>query len=464
MRYTVFFVLALAGCTVGPDYKAPEREVPDSWTLSKAEVADLTQTELDSWWLQFNDPLLNELMLAAKENNPSVRIALAQVREARARERAALSGRYPEVQFDAGAVRSRQSGNSQFGAIPGFELTNNTFDATFDARWELDIWGKERRRREAAAAATEATIYAERDVMISVYAELARAYMTMRGADFGLGFLRRNIALQERTVATVKRLVDAGLVDRNALTRAKAALAQTAATEPAVIAERESAMYAVSVLTGKPPGTLKERLKDTGELVPLPDRVKAGLPSDILKRRPDIRIAERRLAGETAEIGVAVAQLYPSISLTASIGFESLEADDLLESMSRTWMVGPKLSLPIFDRGRLKAMVEIEEAQVDAAMARYEQTLLTAMQEVEETLVRYAHSLDTRDRYQQAVNLNREVMETTERRFKAGEDSLLDLLDAQRQAVSSVTRLAEAEVNARINLVAVYKALGGGWE
>lgn len=465
MKRTLFLAIILAGCTVGPDYKAPERQVPENYVgATESQAATIDDASIAEWWQQFQDPLLNDLMHEAQHHNPSLRVATAQLREARARARVALSGLYPEVGFGASAQRQRLSENSQFGQFPGIELTNDTYKLGFDAGWELDLWGKQRRKREAAEAAAEAIEFAQQDVMVSVLAELGRAYVMMRGADYSLVLLRESIALQERTVKTIQRLVDGGLLNANSLTRAQAALADTAAREPELIAQRQSAMYAVAVLSGKTPEALNATLKATGELVQMPDLVQPDLPSDLLRRRPDIRMAERRLAGETAEVGVAMAALYPSISLTASIGLESQDIGELFESASRTWMIGPQLRLPIFDRGKLKALVEVEEAQVEAALARYEQSVLGAMLEVEQALVRYQQALVTRQRYAQTVKLNQQAELKTQRRFKAGEDSLLDLLDAQRQMVRSIADLANAEVQTRVQLIALYKALGGGWQ
>ncbi|CAM2068703.1 Efflux transporter outer membrane subunit [Sulfidibacter corallicola] len=463
MKKLIFLsFLCLAGCTVGPDYRAPERDPKPEWDNHFAEIVS-QEAPVDAWWSQFGDPLLVTLLEDAANHNPNVKMAEARIREARAQSRIAYARALPSVDASAGYERSRLSENSQFGRFPGIELTQDNYQVGFDARWELDLWGKERRRREAAEAAVTSTLFSAKDVMIRIYAEVARAYTVMRGTDHRIRLLEENIALQGRTLETIRKLVDGGQEDRSAVIRAEALLRQVRAQLPALRANRRAAAYSIAVLTGREPGALLEQLQPRQDLYQIPDMVRAGLRSDLLKRRPDIRMAERRLAASTAEIGVAVADLYPSVGLTTFAGMAGTQSGSLLDAASGNWAVSPSIRLPLFDRGRLRALVEVERAQAESALYAYEQTVLGAFLEVETGLTRYGAALATRIELREAAEVTTEALRLTRLRFEAGEDDLLDLLDAQRQLVETQDRLASAEQEVRTELVAVYKALGGDW-
>lgn len=460
-------LLATAACTVGPNYKTPSVEPPADWAArDQTEAKALTAAEaeaLSAWWSQFNDPLLDELIAQARAHNPTLAAAQAGVREARAAARATLSGRLPSANAGGGFERARTSETSQFGRIPGFELTNNNFQVGFDAAWELDLWGKERRRIESARAGLEATTFAAEDVALSLYAEVVRSYVILRGTDHRLAILQSNIALQKQTAATITRLVDSGLLDLSAKARTEADLAQTRALEPGLKANREAAAFALGVLVGRDPEALLDQL-NTGAARPItPDLMHPGLRADLLRRRPDIRAAERRLAAQTADIGVAAAELLPSVALTTSVGFNSTATNSFLDAASRTWAVAPRITLPIFNRDRLKAMVAIEEAQAEGSLAEYRQSVLNALLEVETALTRYDQALQTRDHLLEADRAVQQAVRLTQRRFDAGEDDVLDLLDVQRQQLSVQDQRADAELQIQLNLVSIYKAMGGGW-
>ena len=466
----IIATLLLAGCTtVGPDYREPEVAVPSSYLEPGASGT----AQLDRWWQGFGDSGLTALVDRALRQNLDIELATARIREARALERVAGAGASPEVAAQGSVTRQRISENaiplppgpgSGSGAgifgLPGEEFT--TFRAGFDASWELDLFGRNRREREAAAARTGAAVWSRRDVEVAVAAEVAGAYLRLRT-------LQGRIANAEAEVARLQRfeqLVDArtrgGLVTGQDLEQQRSERSAAAAAIPALAAEAKAEIHALGVLTGQAPDALAVDLAERGGLAEAPS-VPAGLPSDLLRRRPDIRAAERELAAATADIGVAVADLYPRISLTAAPALVSTALGSLLEWGSRSFSAGAALDWPIFDGGRRRANIEVRNARQEQAAIAYRKAVLAALQDVEDALGRVDGDRRRLAELDQAHATAARAEEIARTRYKGGLVTLSDVLVAQQRRLTLEEQAIDTRGTLARDTVALVKALGGGW-
>lgn len=462
--------LALAGCVVGPDYERPEAEVPPEWIEAGHDLELAAAADLADWWRRFDDPMLARLVEAALAGNHDVRAAAERVQGARAARRAAAAGFRPEAGAAAKAEDQRISRNEDgLGPVPsappaGFARERDYYEAGFDAAWELDLFGRTRRAVQAADARLDAAVEARRAARASVAAEVARQYFELRGARKRLALARENLALQRRTCELVQRKVDVGLSAELDRLRADAQAESTAARIPGLEARVRAAAHALGVLTGEAPGHWLAQLEAPAPLPSLPGIVPAGLRSELLRRRPDIRRAERELAAATADIGVATAELYPSFRLTAQGAFSASAAGALLDDGSFGRVLGAAVRWPVFRGGRLRAAVAGAEAEARTAALAYERAVLEALSEVETGLVRYARQRATRQRLERAVASTREAAGIARRLYRTGLGDFLDVLDAERRLTEREDELVQARTAATVRLVALYKALGGGWE
>jgi multidrug efflux system outer membrane protein len=467
-------VLALvaAGCTVGPDYRPPDTLVPAAWSEARYDGIDTRATDLARWWEEFNDPELTRLVQRAMGANLDLRAAEARIREARALRRVAESGSWPTVDVSGAYSRSRTSENAiapssqASGGSPFFRGSSNgedLFRAGFDSSWEIDIFGGVRRSVEAADAVIDATIEDRRDVVVTLLGDIARNYIDLRGFQRRLAVTRNNLEAQQESLEIIRVRFQAGLVNDLQVAQAEAQVNSTAAVIPALEVLSKQAAHRLDVLLGIQPGELDAELSSGAPIPALPPAARVGLPSELLRRRPDIRRAERQLAAASAEIGVATADLYPKFSLSGVFGVNSVSASDWFSAPSRFWSIGPTISWPIFDAGRIRANIEVRNARQEQALTQYEKTVLTAFEDVENALVSYAKEQVRYRSLMDAVTANRRALVLADELYKNGLVDFLNVLDSQRALYSAENDLAQSEAAMATNLVALYKALGGGW-
>lgn len=439
---TALGALLLGACAVGPDYREPPPvDTGSGWTQSVD--AARTQVELSAWWTSLGDPALDRLVAAALSDNLDLRQAQARIGEARALRDRTAGGYAPSVDASGSVTRRRQSENGPLpiGSIPGLERDQTIYDAGFDAAWEIDLFGKTRRAVESAEASVQAAQADAINARISVAAEVARSYLTLRGAQ-------RELAAREASVETLQQTFD--------LVRRRLQVGDAAQADV-------DAALSLGVLLGAPPER-ELALLDTGVpeimLAPIP----VGERADILRRRPDVRGAERRLAARTADIGVATAELFPKLSIGAGGGFQSLDAGNLFKSASQTFSIMPVISWRLFDGGRVRAEIHASEARQKQAALAYEGAVLAALGDAERALSDYKLGLDAVQRQRAAVEAARRSYAHMQMRFKAGDIALTDLLAEERVLRDAEEAYVRTHTATTIDLIALFKALGGGWD
>lgn len=476
MKRTVIIIATVAlallqGCSLGPDYHAPELPDTGGWSASEGFKQKIAVSPVAvEWWQELKDPLLTSYIREASRGNLDVKIAETVIREARAARRAEKAGYYPQVGSQASITSERLSENGrQLGMLPNLygksiDNTINVYDLGFDAGWELDIFGGTERAVQAAEARIDASVEARRHILLSIFAEIARNYVELRGNQRQQIILKKNIDLQNKTLNIVRERYKAGVTNELELSLAERQLRITEALLPNLISQLRSNAYQIAVLLGKQPQAILQDFEETKPLPMPPDIVPVGLPSDILRRRPDIREAERNLAAATADIGVAEAELFPSFSLTGTAGLESLTFGDLFQSGSTMFALGPMIRWPVFQGGRIRAQIKAREAKAERAALIYEQTVLNALKETETALSRYGQELETVRRLRQAVTVNERTVVLAKQRYEDGADDILSVVYAERELANTEHDLVIAETRAITYLISLYKALGGGWE
>lgn len=453
--------VVLAGCTVGPDYQPPATAVGDAW------ITPVSDAQVDAaWWTRFADPLLTELVESAVAGNKDLAEASARLREARANRDAVRGRSAPQVGVSSVATRNRLSENGPLpvGRVPGLGRDLSIFDAGFDASWEIDLWGGTRRAIESAEARAQSAEEARRAIAIQVIAEVVRAYVELRAAQS----LRANAAADAEAQAKIARLIAdrlrVGLASRSDFVRAEAQARGTAATVPLFEGDAAAAAFRLALLIGRPPEALYDRLRQPASLPSTDVAVGAGLRSELLRRRPDVRQAERDLAAASAEVGVATAELFPRISLVGGFGQQARNTGDLFSGDSLRFQVGPALRWPIFSGGRIRAQIRAADARADAALVRYERAILNALSDSETAINRYAAANRARAERNEARAAAAEAVGLTRQRYQAGEDDLTALLQTQASFSAADRLTVQARADELQQLVALYKALGGGWD
>jgi multidrug efflux pump len=451
----------LSGCmTVGPNYREPVVHTPAEFANQDQPGISEETVEVD-WWHGFQDAQLNQLVEQALAENHDVRIATARLQEARALLGETRFERFPTVTAQGDYVRQRLSEDvTPEGSDRDIELYN----AGFDASWELDFFGRVRRSIEASYADTEAAEAARRDVIVSLLAEVARNYFELRGTQNQLAVARQNAENQRQTLELTQALLDAGRGTELDVLQAEAQLNSTLAMIPLLETIINQALYRLGVLIGQEPTALTKALSPPLPLPDLPRLVAVGHPADLLRRRPDIRVAERDLAAATARIGVATADLFPRVALLGSVGLEATSFLGLGESGSETFAVGPSIFWAAFDLGRVRARIRAADARTEAALAQYEQRVLLALEETENSLVHFDRQQARRQLLRNAAQASEKASELARLRYQTGVSDFLTVLVAERTLLVDQDRLAESETRTATALIAVYKALGGGWE
>lgn len=451
----------LGGCvTVGPDYVPPDTRVSPSWhTPLRAGLTGrpVDAQEVAQWWTKLGDPQLNGLIERAVTNNLDLKEAKARLREARVQRSIAGAALFPTLDASGSAMRSRSSEEAGSGD------TGARFAAGFDAGWELDLFGGVRRSVEAAEASLHASRDDLRDVLVSLTAEVALNYIEVRTCQERLAVTAANLEIQEETYRLTQSRYQAGLDDELAVQQGRSNLENTRSQLPSLRTGLEESKNRLAVLVGEEPGTLHGELEPQMPIPVAPLEVAVGVPADVLRRRPDVRQAERELAAQTARIGVATAELYPKLTLSGSIGLEALPLDNLFSAGSRTLSIGPRITWPIFRAGSIRANIEVQSALQEQALLRYESAVLDALEEVENALVAYAEEQLRRASLLEAVDAAQQTVELAQYKYQAGLTDFSDALDAQRSLRSYQDQLAQSDGSITSNLVRLYKALGGGW-
>ncbi|HEX7230578.1 MAG TPA: efflux transporter outer membrane subunit [Candidatus Binatia bacterium] len=461
-----------AGCSVGPDYRPPETATPGAWQEAQQSGVDTQAGDLTEWWKEFKDPLLDSLVERAVKSNLDLRIAEARVREERATLAATAAGLWPTLDVSGSYSRNRASQNAIGSPTQGAvvaptgarQLENNFYKTGFDSSWEIDVFGGTRRQIEGAEAILQASIEERRGVLVTLLGDVARNYIDLRGLQRRLEVAQENLRAQQDTLGLTRVRFDAGLASDFEVAQSEGEVATTAAQIPTLQSALKQAAYRLDVLLGTQPGTTWDELARTAPIPALPPEAHVGLPADLLRRRPDIRSAERQLAAATAQVGAATANLYPRFSLLGNIGLQSISASDWITAQSRFWSIGPTISWPVFDAGRIRATIEIRNAQQEQALKQYEKSVLTAFEDVENALVNYGNEQIRYRSLLEAVAANRRALEMANDLYIQGLVPFLNVLDAQRTLYATEADLAQSEANMAANLVALYKALGGGWE
>ncbi len=488
---TLPVLLSLSGCMVGPNYHRATAMVPDRFgpATQPAPIVDL-----EHWWESFDDPMLNSLVDRAVAANLDVRLAEVRVRKARATvafNRASLfptldsSGTYSRSRasknaFGVGSVGSSApsgggtstgSGGTSTGAgataaaPTAFSLgESNLYEAGFDAGWEVDVFGGTRRAIEAAQDTLEAQIEARRNALVTLLSEVAQNYIMLRGFQHELAIVQSNVAAQQNTLKLQKDKLQAGIAPRLTVTQAEAQVATTESQIPTLETEIQQAIHRLGVLLNRDPDALESELIPMAALPVGPATIPPGLPSELVRRRPDIRQAERQVAAATANIGVATADLFPKFSITGSLGLESLNLKTFTNSASTAWSIGPSVSWRVFDAGQIWANIHVQNARQQEALIQYQQAVLQSLSEVDDALVAYNREQVRRESLRQAVAANLQSVDLATQLNNAGVVDFLNVLTAQLSLYESQDQLAQSEQAVSTDLIALFKALGGGWK
>jgi NodT family efflux transporter outer membrane factor (OMF) lipoprotein len=481
-------LLLISGCTLGPDFMPPAGIAPTSWSAVPSEhIASVpVAAPIDpSWWNVFHDRELTALEERVAAQNLDVQAATIRLAESRAQLGIVAASALPTLQSDASYQRQKASDNGVFsglatiaagsgasgaagataGGVKGAVLgAFDTFQVGFDASWELDLWGKVRRSIEAADANVTASAEARRDTLLSSLAEVARDYLQLRGVQERLQIAHDNVKSAQQSLDLTRQRAVGGVTTDLDVANASAQVSTFSALIPSLEAQERQLVNALSLLLGQPPQALKDELATAQPVPPVPPRVPVGLPSELARRRPDIRQAEAQLHAATATIGVAQANFYPSVTLTGSVGVQALEAWKMFDLNSRLYALGPSISIPIFEGGRLKATLTLREDQQKEAAIAYQKTVLNAWHEVDNGLTAYDAEQRRRDQLTEAVAQNQRALSLALTRYEQGVADFLQVLDVQRSLLATQELLADATTTIDTDLVAIYKALGGGWE
>lgn len=522
-----FLLLAalLTACEVGPDYKSPEAKVMPAYATSEGTVA-ATQTsiattrpvQITQWWATFQDPELDSLIARAAKNNLDLKSAASRLMQARAQRGVTGADLFPTINADGGYQRARGSSNVTFpaslfssalpaggaatpaissgkgnaggnatpaqasgsggvasnaplggpasplglGGLPGADT--EIYQAGFDASWEIDVFGGLRRATEASDADTQAAIEDRRDVMISMLAEVARNYIELRGYQREEAIAQDNLRAQQDTLELTRSRFKAGFVTQLDVARAAYQVASTAATIPAIEANIRMSIHRISTLLGQDPESLIPELLPPAAIPSVPPEVPIGMPSDLVRRRPDIRRAERQIAAASARVGVATSDLFPKFSLTGSFGLDSTKIKNLPDWSSRYFAISPGVSWPIFDAGRIQNNIHVQDELEKQAVLTYQSTVLNALQEVEDSLTLYRTEQTRHQSLVEAVEAAAQSNSLAKQQYEKGVIDFLSVLDTERSLYDAQDILVQSDRAISTDLVALYKSLGGGWE
>ena len=492
-----------AGCTVGPNWSKPSAWSPTHWFTAERKVPPPPSPSVPvpekidpNWWNLLHDTELTSLENRVAAANLNVRLSTIRLAESRSQRQISGADQFPTLQGDGSYTRERvsskgvlgliggSSGGASFGSMGGMANGTsgrsggipstatggttvppfNLWQYGFDASWELDLWGRVRRELESADASLEASAEARRNSLLSVVAEVARDYIQLRGVQTQLSIANDNITTARQSLDLTEARYKGGLTTDLDVANAAAELATNRAAVPQLEQQQDEQINALSFLLGEAPQALRAELITPGMVPPVPPRVPVGLPSELARRRPDIRQAEAQLHAATADIGVAVADFYPKVTLDGSLGLQALKAKDLGNWAARQYGLGPTISIPIFEGGRLRATLELRKVEQQEAALNYQQTVLQAWHDVDNAMTAYAAEQRRRDALAESVAQNQRALDLSRQRYTQGVADFLNVLDAERALLQAQLQLAESTTTVSQNLVQLYKALGGGWE
>jgi NodT family efflux transporter outer membrane factor (OMF) lipoprotein len=472
----------LGGCTVGPDFTGADPQAPSSWhDISVTHSTDdhvTTGADPDpKWWLAFNDPVLSSLIDRAAQGNPDVQIAVIRIAEARANEQSAEAAGLPTLGGSGlyrragvgpdvlgGASGSASGGNSGLSGLLGsLSKPINIYEGSLDASWELDLFGKVRRSVEAAGAANDAALGNRDDALVTLEAEVAQTYMQLRAAQASRQTAESDFDTERQILTLTEARALHGLVTDLDVQNARTVLGETEASLAQYDRQIAASMNGLAVLVGAPPGTLDAELTDAAPIPQAPPRVPVGLPSSLARRRPDIRVAEAKLHQQTAEIGVAVAQFYPDISLTGQVGLVGTQPKDLTRWANKFYEFGPSISLPIFEGGQLSANLSLAKAEQAEAAAEYRKTVLNALQDVENALAAYRTELRRHRALESTVAAQTAALNIAQAQYVHGVSTFINVLTAENGLAQQNQALIQSTLSLTTDVVNLYKALGGGW-
>ena len=456
-------VLLVSGCAVGPNFHPPK--TPVSAAFGNGDQTNLVaEATAVTWWRGFDDALLNSLVDRAVTNNQDLRIATAHVLEARALRMGAVADLFPIVNAEAGYNKTLSSKDSTPFELTRAQRTLGLYNAGFDATWELDLFGHVRRSIQADTADVAATVATRQDVLVTVISEVARNYFELRGAQNQLAVAQENARNQRETLDLTEAKLKAGRATELDTSRARAELKSTLAFIPPIEASIKRAIYRLSVLTGQQPTVLEPELAPVAPIPALPRLVNIGNPSELLRRRPDIRSAESSLAAATARIGVETSDLFPRVTFNGNLGVQANQFSRLFGDGADTYSFGPSITWAALDLGHVLARLKAADARADAQLATYEKTVLNALEETEDALVEFGKEQARRDYLRESERSSSQAMALARQRYEGGVADFLPVLDAQRTQLAVQAQLAQSETRTATSLVAIYKALGGGWE
>jgi multidrug efflux system outer membrane protein len=518
----------IGGCDVGPNYKPPQVQVTAAFgNLSAPSTMPSTQPSrttpatipLAEWWTTFRDPELDSLIQRAVKSNWDLRQATSRVRQARAQLQMIAPDEYPTINADGGYQHARGSKNVTIpsalfagagstngggsssasaservlrqeqsqssggsasggggggGALPGLQsplgagglpgIDTDLWQVGFDASWEIDVFGGTRRNIQASTADVAAAVEDRRDTLVSLLGEVARDYINLRGAQRELEIVQENLKSQQDTLWLTRNRFNNGVATQLDVARAAAEVATTAAQIPTLVSTIRQSIHALSVLLAEQPEALNDELMKVAPIPPVPPEVPVGLPSELLKRRPDIRRAERQLAAASARIGVATADLFPKFSITGLLGLDSTQPKHLFDYGSHYYELVPGFTWPIFDAGRIRANIRAQNEAEQQAVATYQQAVLNALRDVEDALVAYENEQVRHKALAEAVDADKQAVDLATDQYKQGVADFLTVLDAERELYAAQDSLVQSDQTVSANLVTLYKALGGGWE
>jgi NodT family efflux transporter outer membrane factor (OMF) lipoprotein len=462
------FCLLAAGCSIGPDFEKPQAPVLNDWTDDNPVIVR-NSIDLREWWTVFEDPVLNELIEESFKQNLSLQLVGLRILEARARLGIAEGNLYPQQQQIGGSVSTNQTSENSpnFNSSLDSNFTNYQFG--FDATWEIDFWGRLQRGVEAADAGVNASFAEYDDALVSLAAEVARSYVTIRTLQTQLKLARANIGLQQESLRIAQVRFDNGATSNLDVQQALSNLASTQASVPSLTASLHQARNALSILLGKPPGELKLYTSASTTIPKAPALVAVGIPSELLRRRPDVRRAEFDAASQSALIGVAEGELYPTFSLFGSIGYQTSDtgsstAGDLLDSDSLFYSAGPQFSWNIFNYGQIRNNVRVQDARYQQTLVNYQNTVLRAYQETEDAMIGFVQAQAESGFREQSATAAQRATELANIQYREGAADFQRVIDSERSLVSQQNLWTSARGSIALNLIALYKALGGGWD
>lgn len=454
-------LILLTGCAVGPDYHTPQVALPSSY-YEPHDQEEIDLSELKEWWTTFNDPLLNILVHEAISQNLDLKIAVEKIHQVRAEYQIEAAELYPKIDLTAEQRRTRISQNLFDSNFLGPPL-QSLYKASFDASWEIDIFGKRRRAKEGAYYSYEAEINNTRDVYITLLSEIAATYIQIRGLQQKIALSKRDIYIQKELLELSEVRFVAGLDSELSPQDVAINLEESQALLPSLETSYRESLHRLAVLLGKTPESLHEDFEEQGAIPVSDTPIPIGLPSDLLRRRPDIRKAERLLAAATATVGEAIADLFPRFSLLGSFGLESNHSNNWFKAKSRSWSIGPNVDWPIIYFGRIRANIRAQNAKQEQALLNYEQTILTSLEDVENRLVAYYKEEERVHRYEKQVEAAKRSYVLTRDQYLSGLVNFSTLLEADSTLVFAENNLIESQQSLSTNRVALYKSLGGDW-